>query len=121
VTEQPIDTSTATGKCFLEMVGVFAAFETNLREERPLEGIAKAKRPTSSLQCGLEILLGRHSALVPRRKLKPDPTQRALPAAAFSAPRPRAFAPLSARLPICILWTILDRGNGPARGEAYYA
>jgi DNA invertase Pin-like site-specific DNA recombinase len=42
-TEQPIDTGTAAGKCFLDMVGVFAEFETNLRRERQLEGIAKAK------------------------------------------------------------------------------
>jgi DNA invertase Pin-like site-specific DNA recombinase len=42
-TEQPIDTNTAAGKCFLDMLGVFAEFETNLRRERQLEGIAKAK------------------------------------------------------------------------------
>ena len=42
-TEQPIDTSTAAGKCFLDMLGVFAEFETNLRRERQMEGIAKAK------------------------------------------------------------------------------
>jgi DNA invertase Pin-like site-specific DNA recombinase len=42
-TEQPIDTSTAAGKCFLDMLGVFAEFETNLRRERQLEGIAGAK------------------------------------------------------------------------------
>ena len=42
-TEQPIDTSTAAGKCFLDMLSVFAEFETNLRKERQLEGIAKAK------------------------------------------------------------------------------
>ena len=42
-TEQPIDTSTAAGKCFLDMLGVFAEFETNLRRERQLEGIAEAK------------------------------------------------------------------------------
>jgi DNA invertase Pin-like site-specific DNA recombinase len=41
--EQPIDTSTAAGKCFLDLLGVFAEFETNLRKERQLEGIAKAK------------------------------------------------------------------------------
>src|ERR1700752_2227734 len=41
--EQPIDTSTAAGKCFLDMLGVFAEFETNLRRERQLEGIAAAK------------------------------------------------------------------------------
>jgi DNA invertase Pin-like site-specific DNA recombinase len=42
-TEQPIDSSTAAGKCFLDMLGVFAEFETNLRRERQLEGIARAK------------------------------------------------------------------------------
>jgi DNA invertase Pin-like site-specific DNA recombinase len=42
-TEQPIDTGTAAGKCFLDMLGVFAEFETNLRRERQSEGIAKAK------------------------------------------------------------------------------
>ena len=42
-TEQPIDTGTAAGKCFLDMLGVFAEFETNLRRERQLEGIANAK------------------------------------------------------------------------------
>lgn len=42
-TEQPIDTSTAAGKCFLDMLGVFAEFETNLRRERQMEGVAKAK------------------------------------------------------------------------------
>jgi DNA invertase Pin-like site-specific DNA recombinase len=41
--EQPIDTGTAVGKCFLDMLGVFAEFETNLRKERQLEGVAKAK------------------------------------------------------------------------------
>ncbi len=42
-TEQPIDTSNAAGKAFLDMLGVFAEFETNLRRERQMEGIAKAK------------------------------------------------------------------------------
>jgi DNA invertase Pin-like site-specific DNA recombinase len=42
-TEQQIDTSTAAGKAFLDMLGVFAEFETNLRRERQMEGIAKAK------------------------------------------------------------------------------
>src|SRR5437016_10656567 len=42
-TEQPIDTSTAAGKCFLDMLGVFAEFETNLRRERQLEGITDAR------------------------------------------------------------------------------
>jgi DNA invertase Pin-like site-specific DNA recombinase len=42
-TEQPIDTSTAAGKCFLDMLSVFSEFETNLRKERQMEGIARAK------------------------------------------------------------------------------
>ena len=42
-TEQPIETSTPAGKAFLDMLGVFAEFETNLRRERQMEGIAKAK------------------------------------------------------------------------------
>jgi DNA invertase Pin-like site-specific DNA recombinase len=42
-TEQPIDTSTAAGKAFFDMLGVFSEFETNLRRERQMEGIAKAK------------------------------------------------------------------------------
>jgi DNA invertase Pin-like site-specific DNA recombinase len=40
---RPVRTGTAAGKCFLDMLGVFAEFETNLRRERQLEGIAKAK------------------------------------------------------------------------------
>jgi DNA invertase Pin-like site-specific DNA recombinase len=42
--EQPVDTSTPAGKAFLQMLGVFAEFETSLRRERQLEGIAKAKQ-----------------------------------------------------------------------------
>jgi DNA invertase Pin-like site-specific DNA recombinase len=42
-TEPPIDTGTAAGKAFLGMLGVFAEFETNLRKERQVEGIARAK------------------------------------------------------------------------------
>ena len=43
-TEQPVDTSTATGKAFFDMLGVFAEFETSLRRERQAEGIAAARR-----------------------------------------------------------------------------
>ena len=42
-TEQPVDTGTAAGKAFLDMLGVFAEFETNLRRERQMEGIRAAK------------------------------------------------------------------------------
>lgn len=39
-----IDTSTPSGRAFLQMLGVFAEFETNLRRERQMDGIAKAKK-----------------------------------------------------------------------------
>jgi DNA invertase Pin-like site-specific DNA recombinase len=42
-TEQPIDTSTAAGRAFLQMLGVFAEFETAIRKERQMEGITAAK------------------------------------------------------------------------------
>jgi len=41
--EQLIDTSTEAGKAFLDMLGAFAEFEMNIRRERQLEGVAKAK------------------------------------------------------------------------------
>lgn len=43
VLDQQIDTRTSTGKAFLGMLATFAEFETNIRKERQLEGIAKAK------------------------------------------------------------------------------
>ena len=42
-TEQPVDTGSASGRAFLHMLGVFSEFETALRRERQMEGIAKAK------------------------------------------------------------------------------
>ncbi len=43
VTEQSIDTSTSTGKLMFNMLGAIAEFEADLRRERQMEGIAKAK------------------------------------------------------------------------------
>jgi DNA invertase Pin-like site-specific DNA recombinase len=42
-TEQPIDTGAAAGKAFLDYLNVFAEFEVNLRRERRLEGIVRAR------------------------------------------------------------------------------
>lgn len=42
-TEQPIDTASPAGRAFMQMLGVFAQFETAIRRERQMEGIAKAK------------------------------------------------------------------------------
>ena len=41
--EQLIDTGSAARKAFLDMLGVFAEFETNRRRERQVEGIVVAK------------------------------------------------------------------------------
>lgn len=43
VLDQSIDTRDAAGKAFLGMLAVFAEFETNIRKERQMDGIAKAK------------------------------------------------------------------------------
>jgi DNA invertase Pin-like site-specific DNA recombinase len=44
VTEQSIDTTTPTGRLMFNMLAAIAEFETDLRKERQLEGIAKAKQ-----------------------------------------------------------------------------
>jgi DNA invertase Pin-like site-specific DNA recombinase len=71
-TEQPIETGTAAGKCFLDML--LAEFETNLRRERQLEGIAKAKaagvykgRRASATKVRPAALARRRDARRPRR------------------------------------------------------
>ena len=43
VLDQSIDTSTPHGRAFLGMLATFAEFETNIRKERQMEGIAAAK------------------------------------------------------------------------------
>lgn len=42
-TEQPFDTGSTYGELTLNLLAVFADFETKLRKERQMEGIAKAK------------------------------------------------------------------------------
>ena len=92
-TEQPIDTGTAAGKCFFDLLGVFAEFETNLRRERQLEGIAKAKAA------------GETSPVIPARIRAEHPVQ-SLPKAAIKSftfrvlrsPR-SAVPPVPARTP----------------------
>ena len=43
VTEQSVDTSTSAGRAFFGMLATFAQFETDVRRERQMEGIAAAK------------------------------------------------------------------------------
>lgn len=52
ILDQRIDTSTAAGRAFLQMLGVFAEFETNIRRERQAAGIAKAKRERPEVYSG---------------------------------------------------------------------
>lgn len=43
VIDQSIDTSSPAGRAMLQMLAVFAEFETAIRSERQMDGIAKAK------------------------------------------------------------------------------
>ena len=43
VLDQAIDTSTSEGKLMFHMLGAFAEFENDIRRERQMDGIAKAK------------------------------------------------------------------------------
>src|SRR5690625_2807190 len=52
ILDQRIDTSSAAGRAFLQMLGVFAEFETNIRRERQAAGIAKAKRERPEVYSG---------------------------------------------------------------------
>jgi len=44
VTEQNIETKTAAGRLFFNMLGAFSAFETEIRRERQMAGIELAKK-----------------------------------------------------------------------------
>jgi DNA invertase Pin-like site-specific DNA recombinase len=44
VLDQQIDTSTATGRLMLSLLGAIAEFENDLRKDRQMQGIAVAKR-----------------------------------------------------------------------------
>jgi len=92
-----IDTSTASGKAFLGMLAIFAEFETNLRRERQLEGIAKAKAD------------GRYKAVPPRSTLIRCGSSRATE----KAP-PRLPGPWGSDAPRCIGCSLR---RSPRRGD----
>lgn len=73
-TEQPVDTGTAAGKAFLDMLGVFAEFETNLRRERQLEGIRAARSGASTRGASPVSMPPRFSACASRRSSAPRPS-----------------------------------------------
>ncbi len=78
ILDQKIDTSTASGKAFLQMLGVFAEFETNLRKERQTAGIQRAKaqgvykgrKPTLNSQQRSEIRSKRSNGMNPTQLSK---------------------------------------------------
>ena len=51
-TQQPIDTASASGRAFLQMLGVFAEFERSITAERRAAGIAQAKLDGRYAKCG---------------------------------------------------------------------
>lgn len=59
VLDQQINTSDATGRLLFHMLGAIAQFETELRAERQLEGIQKAK--------ARGVAFGRRKTLTPRQ------------------------------------------------------
>ena len=66
VLDQNIDTSTSTGKLLFNMLASIAEFETEIRKERQMEGIAKAKE--KGVQFGRKAKLSEDDL----RKLKID-------------------------------------------------
>lgn len=50
-TEPPLDTGTAAGKAFLDMLGVFAEFETNLPASASSKASAPSRRPLFEYRC----------------------------------------------------------------------
>lgn len=59
VLDQQIDTSTATGRLLFNMFGAIAQFETEIRAERQIDGIRKARERG--------VHLGRHKRLTPQQ------------------------------------------------------
>jgi len=65
-TEQSIDTSTAAGECFLDMLGAFAEFETNLRVSGRWKGLSGRRQTGSTVANPLRTRSAIVSSLNPR-------------------------------------------------------
>lgn len=75
VLNQKIDTGTAAGRAFLQMLGVFAEFETNLRKERQLAGIAAAKAKGKHLGRRACLTGGQKTEIRQKKSQGMNPTQ----------------------------------------------
>jgi DNA invertase Pin-like site-specific DNA recombinase len=111
--EQPIDTSSAAGRAFLQMLGVFAEFETAIRRERQMEGIGAAKakgvykgRPASIDAAEVAALkaegLGA-TEIAARLKVGRASVYRVLAASSAPAATPDAFTRMLEADPRCVV------------------
>jgi DNA invertase Pin-like site-specific DNA recombinase len=73
-TQQPIDTSTPMGRMMIQLLGIFAEFELEIRKERQLAGIIAARargayrgRPKSFKQMDIVVLARTHPEWGPTR------------------------------------------------------
>ena len=123
-TEQPVDTGTAAGKAFLDMLGVFAEFETNLRRDRQLEGIVagkargiyKGRKP--SIDAGEVLRLHQVEKLGPaaiaRRLVLAEPVFIACSANKLPAGRTEAPMPISTTAGVGAKFVVSNGFGGPA-------
>ena len=97
-TEQPVDTATAAGKAFLDMLGVFAEFERATLIERTNAGLAAARRRGTHL----------------RRRFRLTPHQQG-EARRMRAEEGKTYAQIAAlfRVSRSVVWRAV---NGPVRG-----
>jgi len=75
-TEQPVNTGTAAGKAFLDMLGVFAEFETNLRRERQHSKASRLPRPAASTRVASPASTRTNCAVCATRRSSAPPPSR---------------------------------------------
>jgi DNA invertase Pin-like site-specific DNA recombinase len=101
VLDQNIDTSTSTGKLLFNVLASIAEFETEIRKERQMEGIAKAK--AKGVRFGRKVKLSNNQVTEMRLKRQEGALIKELmsifipsrldarPSSAFTPPAIRAF------------------------------
>jgi DNA invertase Pin-like site-specific DNA recombinase len=61
--QEGVDLTTSTGKMFLQMLGAVAEFETNIRRERQIAGIERARRKSEKRANGMLKYAGRPATI----------------------------------------------------------
>ncbi len=120
-TEQPVDTGTAAGKAFLDMLGVFAEFETNLRRERQFEGIKAAK--AQGVYKGRKPTIDCRRTAAPARRGQARPGRHRPPARHWPGQRlPRARHPEAYEHGVAVrLKRVFSRSEGVAHAAVGHA